>query len=95
MSMAERIFGISSATSALPSRRERFFAALSSFRRASFNRLSISRLQDWDDERLMDIGLTRSDLDTAFRTSTFFEDPSCYLSNAARKRARRLNSLRD
>jgi hypothetical protein len=36
----------------------------------------------------MDIGLTRQDLASALTTSTFFEDPSCQLSNSARHRAR-------
>jgi len=97
MSMAERIIGLSSPTSARASasRSRNLFAALSSFLRRRLNRIAIGRLQDWDEERLMDIGLTRSDLDAAFRTSTFFEDPSSHLTGAARRRARRMNLPRD
>ncbi|KQR77528.1 DUF1127 domain-containing protein [Rhizobium sp. Leaf341] len=52
------------------------------------NRRAIGHLQDLDDYRLADIGLTRHDLRTA-ATSAFFEDPSRHLTRAARERTGR------
>jgi uncharacterized protein YjiS (DUF1127 family) len=60
------------------------------------NRREINYLHELNDSQLMDIGLTRHDLKSALTTSTLFEDPSCHLSNSARRRARLfgLNNVR-
>lgn len=60
----------------------RAWVALKSAHRAWRNRISIGSLQDLDDYQLQDIGLTRSDVDTALFTSTFFEDPSRRLTRS-------------
>ncbi|WP_454848314.1 DUF1127 domain-containing protein [Rhizobium binxianense] len=61
--------------------------------RAFRNRTEINGLTDLDDNQLKDIGLTRADVHTALLTSTFFEDPSEYLTRSARNR-RRLSAFR-
>jgi uncharacterized protein YjiS (DUF1127 family) len=52
------------------------------------NRAAINELLELDDDQLLDIGLTRADVQDAFVTSSFFEDPSGYLWRSARRRAR-------
>jgi uncharacterized protein YjiS (DUF1127 family) len=64
------------------------FEKMASVWRAYSNRREINYLHELNDSQLMDIGLTRQDLASALTTSTFFEDPSCQLSNSARHRAR-------
>jgi uncharacterized protein YjiS (DUF1127 family) len=67
------------------------FATLASVLRVFRNRMEINALHELDDKQLKDIGLSRSDLNSAFLTSTFFEDPSDQLTRSARNRGR--NSL--
>lgn len=52
------------------------------------NRSEINRLHELDDNQLKDIGLTRMDLVSALLESTFFEDPTSYLTKSARDRSR-------
>jgi uncharacterized protein YjiS (DUF1127 family) len=52
------------------------------------NRSQVSGLHDLDDYQLQDIGLTRADVTSAFLASTFFEDPSEHLTQAAKRRWR-------
>ncbi|MFB2549580.1 DUF1127 domain-containing protein [Ensifer soli] len=54
--------------------------------RALLNRRAIGGLGDLTDAQLLDIGLSRADVDGAL-TSAFFEDPSAHLTRAARSRA--------
>lgn len=56
------------------------------------NRRDLHRLRELDDARLLDIGLTRHDIDRAF-TSTFFENAFVDLSQRARNRARRMERM--
>lgn len=56
--------------------------------RAVRNRQEIEYLNELNDSQLRDIGLSRQDLSAALTTSTFFEDPSSYLTNSARRRTR-------
>ena len=62
------------------------FATLSSVLRVFRNRMEINRLHELDDNQLKDIGLSRTDLTSAFLASTFFEDPSEHLTKSARNR---------
>ena len=62
--------------------------AAASLWRVLHNRRDISRLNDLEDAQLMDMGLTRADLDAALSTSRFFEDPSGHLTQSARRRMR-------
>jgi hypothetical protein len=48
--------------------------------------MEINRLHELDDNQLKDIGLSRTDLTSAFLASTFFEDPSEHLTQAAKRR---------
>jgi uncharacterized protein YjiS (DUF1127 family) len=64
------------------------FDKMASVWRAFRNRREINYLNDLSDSQLMDIGLTRHDVTSALNTSTFFEDPSSYLTNSARRRTR-------
>ncbi|KRB49834.1 hypothetical protein ASE04_14605 [Rhizobium sp. Root708] len=64
------------------------YAWLASVVRAFRNRMEVNRLHDLDDNQLKDIGLSRADLTSAFRASTFFEDPSDDLARVARNRGR-------
>jgi uncharacterized protein YjiS (DUF1127 family) len=52
------------------------------------NRSQVNGLHDLDDYQLQDIGLTRADVTSAFLASTFFEDPSEHLTQAAKRRWR-------
>src|SRR6478672_7412290 len=52
------------------------------------NRAAINQLLELDDNQLLDIGLTRADVQDAFVTSSLLEDPSGCLSRSARRRAR-------
>jgi len=52
------------------------------------NRRQINRLHELDDNQLRDIGLERHDVEQAFASSTFFEDPSAHLVSTARRRSR-------
>ena len=52
------------------------------------NRSQVNGLHELDDYQLRDIGLTRADLTSAFLASTFFEDPSEHLTDAAKRRWR-------
>ncbi|MBB3313121.1 uncharacterized protein YjiS (DUF1127 family) [Rhizobium sp. BK196] len=52
------------------------------------NRSQVNGLYDLDDNQLRDIGLTRADVTSAFLASTFFEDPSEHLTQAAKRRWR-------
>ncbi|ASS54306.1 DUF1127 domain-containing protein [Rhizobium leguminosarum] len=61
---------------------------LTSFFRVFRNRMEINGLNDLNDTQLRDIGLTRTDLTSAFLASTFFEDPSEHLTRSARNRWR-------
>ncbi len=65
-------------------------AMLVSVVRVFRNRIEINRLQDLDDNQLRDIGLSRGELKRATHGSSFFEDPSSYLTQSARLRARSL-----
>ncbi len=60
--------------------------------RAVLNRRDLHRLRELDDAQLLDIGLTRHDIDRAM-TSTFFEDAFTGLRQQARGRARRMERL--
>ena len=51
------------------------------------NRRAAEGLGDLTDAQLNDIGITRKDLSLAV-TSRYFEDPTLYLSQAARRRSR-------
>ena len=62
------------------------FATLASVLRVFRNRMEINRLHELDDNQLKDIGLSRTDLTSAFLASTFFEDPSEHLTKSARNR---------
>ena len=62
------------------------FATLSSVLRVIRNRMEINKLNELDDNQLKDIGLSRTDLTSAFLASTFFEDPSEHLTKSARNR---------
>lgn len=64
------------------------FEHLASIWRVIRNRRQISSLYDLDDNQLLDIGLTRHDLNSALLTSAFFEDPSSHLTTSARRRGR-------
>ncbi len=65
------------------------FATLSSVLRVIRNRMEINKLNELDDNQLKDIGLSRTDLTSAFLASTFFEDPSEHLTKSARNRGPR------
>ena len=52
------------------------------------NRSQVNGLHELDDNQLRDIGLTRADVTSAFLASTFFEDPSEHLTQAAKRRWR-------
>jgi len=65
------------------------FATLSSVLRVFRNRMEINRLHELDDNQLKDIGLSRTDLTSAFLASTFFEDPSEHLTRSASVRGRK------
>ncbi|MBB4115641.1 hypothetical protein CO662_09460 [Rhizobium anhuiense] len=69
-------------------------APLASLFRVFRNRMEINALHDLNDTQLRDIGLTRSDLTSAFLASTFFEDPSEHLTRSARNRWRLSSLLR-
>jgi uncharacterized protein YjiS (DUF1127 family) len=58
------------------------------FVRAWQNRRVINRLNELDDHRLLDMGLSRSDVHDV-RMSSFFSDAGLHLTLAARERARR------
>ena len=60
--------------------------------RAVLNRRDLHRLRELDDAQLLDIGLTRHDIDRAF-TSTFFENAFTDLRQSARGRARRMERM--
>ncbi|MGR9391864.1 DUF1127 domain-containing protein [Rhizobium leguminosarum] len=64
------------------------FTPLTSLFRVFRNRMEINGLHDLNDTQLRDIGLTRTDLTSAFLASTFFEDPSEHLTRSARNRWR-------
>ncbi|KQV68281.1 DUF1127 domain-containing protein [Rhizobium sp. Root1220] len=64
------------------------FATLASVLRVFRNRMEINRLHELDDYQLRDIGLSKTDLTSAFLASTFFEDPSDHLTRSARNRGR-------
>jgi uncharacterized protein YjiS (DUF1127 family) len=57
--------------------------------RAIRNRRDANRLADLDDFQLRDIGLSRSDVEQALRSTGFADDPSLHLSRSARNRSRR------
>lgn len=57
--------------------------------RAVRNRRAANRLADLDDFQLRDIGLSRSDVEQALKSSGFADDPSLHLSRSARNRSRR------
>jgi len=61
--------------------------------RALRHRRAATRLVDLDDALLMDIGLTRAELNGIMRNTRFDEDPTRLLSDAARRRARALPSF--
>ena len=50
------------------------------------NRSQVNGLHELDDNQLRDIGLSRADVTSAFLASTFFEDPSQHLTEAAKRR---------
>ncbi|MDE1991350.1 MAG: DUF1127 domain-containing protein [Rhizobiaceae bacterium] len=64
------------------------FDKVASVWRSFRNRREINYLHELNDSQLLDIGLTRQELDSAFSGSTFFEDPSAHLTNSARRRTR-------
>ncbi len=64
------------------------FAMMVSVLRVFRNRRQINRLHELDDNQLRDIGLSRGDIEQAFSSSTFFEDPSAHLISTARNRSR-------
>ena len=63
-------------------------AVMVSIFRVFRNRRQINRLHELDDNQLRDIGLERHDVEQAFASSTFFEDPSAHLTSTARRRSR-------
>lgn len=62
------------------------FAPLATALRILRNRSQVNGLHELDDNQLRDIGLSRADVTSAFLASTFFEDPSEYLTQAAKRR---------
>ncbi|QND49623.1 DUF1127 domain-containing protein [Rhizobium lusitanum] len=90
MSTTDRTLHLGHARPSLPltARLTLAFEKMAKVWRAYRNRREINYLHDLNDSQLMDIGLTRQELRSALATSTFFEDPSCNLSNSARHRAR-------
>ncbi|WP_245512652.1 MULTISPECIES: hypothetical protein [Rhizobium/Agrobacterium group] len=68
-------------------------ATVTSLLGALRNRKEISSLYDLDDNQLRDIGLTRHDLDSAFLSSAYFEDPSSHLTAAASRRVSRRSRM--
>jgi len=80
--------GLAKPSSSLTGRLTLAFAKMASVWRVLRNRREVSRLSDLTDVQLMDIGLTRLDLESALTTSTFFEDPSSHLTKSARRRTR-------
>jgi uncharacterized protein YjiS (DUF1127 family) len=90
--MPEQILDCDLAPSRRPTLVMRFalaFAKVTSLLSALRNRREITSLYDLDDNQLRDIGLTRHDLDSAFLSSTYFEDPSSHLTAAASRRVSR------
>jgi uncharacterized protein YjiS (DUF1127 family) len=90
MRMTERTMdcGLAKPSLSLTARLTLAFGKVASVWRVLRNRREVSRLGDLTDAQLMDIGLTRLDLESALTTSTFFEDPSSHLTNSARRRGR-------
>jgi uncharacterized protein YjiS (DUF1127 family) len=90
MRTTDRILHLGHARPSLPvtARLTLAFHAMASVWRAILNRRQINGLSELDDNQLMDIGLTRHDLASALTTSAFFEDPSSYLTQSARRRVR-------
>jgi uncharacterized protein YjiS (DUF1127 family) len=80
--------GLAKPSSSLTGRLTLAFAKMASVWRVLRNRREVSRLGDLTDTQLMDIGLTRHELESALTTSTFFEDPSSHLTKSARRRTR-------
>jgi len=64
------------------------FDKMASVLRALRNRREINHLNGLSDSELLDIGLTRHDVESALNTSSFFADPSSYLTDSARHRTR-------
>ncbi|MQB44071.1 DUF1127 domain-containing protein [Rhizobium sp. ICMP 5592] len=90
MSTTDRTLHLGHAEPSLPltARLTLAFEKMAKVWRTFRNRREINYLHELNDSQLMDIGLTRQELRSALTTSTFFEDPSCQLSNSARHRAR-------
>ncbi|MGY5778694.1 DUF1127 domain-containing protein [Rhizobium sp. LEGMi135b] len=80
--------GLATPSLSLTARLMLALANLASVWRAIRNRQEIHYLNELDDSQLRDIGLTRQDVSSALTTSTFFEDPSSYLTHSARRRTR-------
>lgn len=75
----------------LTARLDGLWSTMTSVYRVLRNRLEINRLNELDDHQLMDIGLSRRELDNALLTATLFEDPSHRLVRSARNRIRRMD----
>jgi uncharacterized protein YjiS (DUF1127 family) len=90
MRMTERTMdcGLAKPSLSLTTRLVLAFAKVASVWRVMRNRREVSSLSELTDAQLMDIGLTRHELDYALTTSTFFEDPSSHLTTSARRRSR-------
>ncbi|MBB4064264.1 DUF1127 domain-containing protein [Gellertiella hungarica] len=73
---------------AVAGRPARLWTALVRSLRNRLHRKKVLRLDGMTDHELMDIGLTRLDIQDALRESRFFEDPSHRLASAARRRRR-------
>lgn len=80
--------GLATRTLPLTARMMLAFANVASVWRAIRNRQEIRYLNELNDSQLTDLGLCRQDVSAALTTSTFFEDPSSYLTNSARRRTR-------
>jgi uncharacterized protein YjiS (DUF1127 family) len=91
MNTTEHMLDCDLATVRRPTLAVRFalvFAKVTSLLGALRNRRQITSLYDLDDNQLLDIGLTRYDLDSAFLSHSCFEDPSSQLMATARRRSR-------
>ena len=88
MRTTDQTLGLATPSLSLTARMMLAFGNVAFVWRALRNRREIDYLNELDDGQLRDIGLTRQDLNAALTTSTFFEDPSSYLTQSARRCAR-------
>lgn len=80
--------GLAKPSSSLMGRLALAFTKVASVWRVLRNRREVNRLTDLTDAQLLDIGLTRLELEAALTTSSFFEDPSSHLTKSARRGSR-------